>query len=87
LAEKKFRVPVLIDRDLYDVFKTYSEITGIPVVRVIREALTDYRETSLETRIEMIKMKTIDGGVIGEIDQRLTPDFRDYEILNPEFDS
>jgi len=36
---KKLRVPVLIDRDVYDKYKTRSERTGLTVTHLIRKAL------------------------------------------------
>ena len=48
------RVPVLVDREEYDAFKTYSELTGIPVSRLVRDAMKDYREVTLAARIEAL---------------------------------
>ena len=48
------RVPVAIDRDVYDAFKAYSELTGVPVARIVREALRDFKETSLQARLESL---------------------------------
>ena len=60
MAEPKgLRVPVLVDREMYDMFKAYSEITGVPVSRVIREALKDFAETSLDARMETLTKKTV----------------------------
>ena len=49
---KPLRVPVLIDPDVYAEYKAYSELTGIPVSHVIREALQDFKDVSLKARIE-----------------------------------
>lgn len=63
---KSLRVPVLVDREAYDEFKSYSLITGVPVAHVIREAMEDFRETSLRARLEALTLtgKTVSPKVI-----------------------
>lgn len=56
LSEKlQCRVPVQVERELYNQFKAYSAVTGVPVARVIREALEDFAATSLQVRLEALQ--------------------------------
>lgn len=55
MSVKQLRVPVQVDRDVYDLMKAYSEITGVPVARVIREGLTDFAESVLSVRLEALQ--------------------------------
>lgn len=48
------RVPVLVDRARYDRMKAYSELTGQTVADLIRQALDDFDEVSITTRLEAV---------------------------------
>ena len=48
------RVPVRIDGPLYQRIKAYSDVTGVPVVRVVNDALEQFSQTSLQTRLEAL---------------------------------
>lgn len=56
-APRPLRVPVLVDRQEYDAFKAYSEVTGIPMSHLIREAMREYADVTLTVRLEAF-MKT-----------------------------
>jgi hypothetical protein len=56
---KSLRVPVAIDRDVYDMFKAVSQATGIPVARLIRDAMTSFKP-ELERRLEILKQGSSD---------------------------
>ena len=49
-----FRVPVLVDRERYDRMKAYSELTGQTVADLIRQALDDFDEVSIASRLETL---------------------------------
>ncbi len=51
---KALRVPILVDRDIYDKFKDCSKLTGIPVSRLVRDAMAGY-EVTLEARLKTLK--------------------------------
>ena len=48
------RVPVLVDRWIYNRFKAHSESTGVPVSRLVRDAMIAY-EVTLEARLKALK--------------------------------
>lgn len=48
------RVPVMIDDTEYQRYKFYSDVTGVPISRVIREALEDFATVSLAARLEAL---------------------------------
>jgi len=50
-------VPVRIDDKLYEQIKAYSEVTGVPVVRVVHEAVEDFVSTTLQARLEALQTK------------------------------
>lgn len=52
------RVPVKVDGDLYQTFKSYSDVTGVPMAHVVREALQDFAETTLAARLETLQETT-----------------------------
>lgn len=54
MSKSSKRVPVLIDRELYDHFKFYAAQTGVTATNAIREALQDWYDTVGEARIEAI---------------------------------
>lgn len=51
---KSDRVPVLIDAATYQRLKSYSELTGVPVAKVAREALADWMDTVGAARMEAL---------------------------------
>jgi predicted DNA-binding protein len=50
----KGRVPVAIDREMHNELKAYSDITGVPISSVVREAVKDFIETSMKSRMESL---------------------------------
>ena len=56
MSQTQLRVPVLIDRERCDAYKAYSELTGVPVLRIVREALDAFRP-SLKARIDALEMQ------------------------------
>jgi len=54
----KLRVPVLVDREEYETFKAYSELTGVPVARLVRDAMKDYAAVTLAARMEALTRTT-----------------------------
>ena len=56
MKKSEKRVPVMVDRMTYVAFKAYAQLTGNTVAEVIREALEDFRETSLEVRLEAFQV-------------------------------
>jgi hypothetical protein len=51
---KTARVPVQLDRDLYDIVKAYSDVTGVPLSQVMRQAITAF-QPELTRRLEILK--------------------------------
>ena len=41
-----------LDEDTYGDFKAYSDAVGVPMQRVLVEAVEDFRETSLAARMD-----------------------------------
>ena len=39
---------------MYQRIKAYSDVTGVPVVRVVNDALEQFSQTSLQTRLEAL---------------------------------
>lgn len=58
------RVPVLVDRARYERFKAYSELTGQTVADLIRQALDDFDEVSIQTRLEAMTPSEAKANVI-----------------------
>lgn len=54
------RVPVMIDAELYQRLKVYSEATGIPVARVVARGLADWLETVGRERLDALMELTVD---------------------------
>ncbi len=52
------RVPVLIDRESYDMFKAYSELTGVPVSVLVRRAMADYASVTIGARMDTLTAAT-----------------------------
>lgn len=50
-------VPVRIEEKLYEAIKAYSDLTGVPVVRVVHEAVEDFVATTLQARLEALQTK------------------------------
>lgn len=51
---KKY-IPVNVpDDETYQLYKTYSQLTGVPVSRAIRDAMKEYAEVILTTRLETL---------------------------------
>jgi len=46
------RVPVMVDRSVYDRLKEYSEKTGVPMKHAVNEAIDDFVETVVPARLE-----------------------------------
>jgi hypothetical protein len=65
---KGLRVPVLVDRESYDQFKAYSELTGVPMARLIRDAMQEYAEVTLAARTEALTSATATCTVRDDID-------------------
>ena len=54
---RKPRIPVLVDRDAYDVFKAYSDATGVPVSKLVREAMAAFT-SELQRRLESLNPRS-----------------------------
>lgn len=52
---KSKRVPVMIDAEVYERLKAYSEATGIAIARVVASGLTDWLDTVGAARLEALK--------------------------------
>jgi hypothetical protein len=53
-AAKKY-IPVNIPNDAtYQLFRSYSELTGVPISKAIREAMKEYAEIVLAVRLETL---------------------------------
>jgi hypothetical protein len=50
-------IPVRIEEKLYESIKAYSDLTGVPVVRVVHEAVEDFVATTLHARLEALQTK------------------------------
>ena len=50
---KALRVPILVDRDMYEDLRFWL-VTGIPVSRLVRDAMIAY-EVTLEARLKALK--------------------------------
>lgn len=59
IAEKSARTskrqPVPVDADIYETLRTYSKITGVPIARVVDQALRLHIETVITTRLETLQ--------------------------------
>lgn len=56
----KYRVPVLVDREQYENLKRYADITGDSVASVVRQALQDFEDTVIATKLESLD-EIVDG--------------------------
>lgn len=54
-ALKSKRQPVPVDADVYDTLRTYSKLTGVPIARIVDQALRLHIETVLSTRMEALQ--------------------------------
>lgn len=54
------RVPVMIDSELYQRLKVYSEATGSPVARVVARGLADWLDTVGRERLDALMELTVD---------------------------
>jgi hypothetical protein len=72
-AVSEVRVPMLIrvDRELANKFKAFSDVTGVSIAHIVREALEDFANTSLEARLESLQKEARPSNVI-PIDTALT---------------
>ena len=52
------RQPVMIDAEVYDRLKAYSEATGIAIARVVASGLTDWLDTVGAARLEALKKES-----------------------------
>lgn len=52
---KSKRQPVPVDADIYNRYKQYSELTGIPIARLVREALQERYDVVLAARLEKLQ--------------------------------
>lgn len=48
------RQPVPVDADLYEKYRNYSKLTGIPIARLTRDALQAHYDVTLATRLETL---------------------------------
>jgi len=46
MAIKSRHIPVMVDKVTYNAVKTFSEISGIPVTRVVAEAIKEWLTTT-----------------------------------------
>ena len=53
------RLPIKISSEAYEACRGYSVITGIPIVKVISEAVSDWMETTGVSRIESLQRKSL----------------------------
>jgi hypothetical protein len=53
------RVPVMVNRTIYNELKSFSEVTGVPVARLVQEALEDFRATSLQARLDALTIRRV----------------------------
>jgi len=53
------RLPIKISVDAYEACRGYSVITGIPIVKVISEAVADWMNTTGVSRIESLQRKSL----------------------------
>lgn len=51
------RACIQISKEIHDKFKSYSQLTGVPIVTAAEEALEDWFETTGRTRMEMLVAK------------------------------
>ena len=52
MALKSKHIPVNVDAETYELAKDYSEKTGVPVTRVVAEAIRDWLETIGAARLK-----------------------------------
>jgi len=50
---KKY-IPVNVPEEIYQVYKSYSQLTGVPVAKAIRDGLNEYAATCLSARLETL---------------------------------
>jgi hypothetical protein len=52
-APKKY-IPVNVPEEIYQVYRSYSQLTGVPVAKAIRDGLNEYAATCLSARLETL---------------------------------
>lgn len=57
------RQPVPVDAELYEKFRSYSKLTGIPVAALIRRALQAHYDDVLATKLESMAANCPGGAV------------------------
>lgn len=53
-AKSGKRVPVSIPEEVYALYRSYSQITGVPVSRAMVDGLKEYAEVVLAVRLETL---------------------------------
>jgi len=51
---KSDRIPVPVDSNMHLQLKAYSDLTGVPIARVVREAVSDWLSTTGQARMETL---------------------------------
>jgi hypothetical protein len=49
----------MVNRTIYNELKSFSEVTGVPVARLVQEALEDFRATSLQARLDALTIRRV----------------------------
>ena len=52
-AAKKY-IPVNSPEEIYQVYKSYSQLTGVPVAKALRDGLQEYADVCLSVRMETL---------------------------------
>ena len=60
-AETKKYIPVNVPEEIYQVYKSYSQLTGVPVSKAIRIGLQEYADCILSARLETLAAQIKDG--------------------------
>lgn len=57
-AERSKRQPVPVDAAQYEFMRNYSKLTGIPIARIVRDAIQAHIDITLSTRLEALAKYT-----------------------------
>jgi hypothetical protein len=57
-AVRAKRQPVPVDATQYEFMRNYSKLTGIPIARIVRDAIQAHIDVTLSTRLEALAKYT-----------------------------
>ena len=61
------KVTIGMEDDAYAEYKAYADTVGVPVQRVLTEAIEDFRETSLAARMDSMAANIFRGTIVDDL--------------------